>query len=588
MARLLSVNVGKPKDVAWHGRTVHTGIWKTPVAGPVTARRLNLDGDGQGDLAGHGGEQRAVLVYQADSLRYWRKFLGRDELDFGTFGENFTVDGLSDDEVCIGDRYRIGAEAEFEVTQPRVTCYRLGMRLEAPQMASWLVEHHRPGFYLRVITEGRVQAGDEIVRTRRGVHQLSVAETDALLYLPDRDREKLKAAIDIPALSPGWRQSFVELLEQPDAGAATPEVGVEPGAQSGWQGFRPLRVTRIVPESSTISSVYLESPDESPLPAAKPGQYLTLRVPEAGQPAPVRSYSLSCAPGSPFYRISVKREGLVSSYLHTKLRAGDSLEAAAPRGEFVLESGSDPVVLISAGVGITPVLAMLYQLAAEHAWQLVWWLHSSRNADQQPFTGEVNQLLESLPKAERRIFHTQAETEEGAEEADARAGIAEGRLGPEVLAGLGLPRRATAYICGPERFMTDMTKALVDLGIDPGHVRTELFGALAPINPGIASVAQTTPHAPPGEPGTGPLVTFARSGLTVPWNDGSPAATLLEFAEACDVPTRWACRSGVCHTCVTQVLSGTAVYRTQPLEPPPAGQLLICCARPDSELVLDM
>jgi ferredoxin-NADP reductase/MOSC domain-containing protein YiiM len=583
MARLLSVNVGKPKDFAWQGRTVYTGIWKSPVRGPVTARRLNLDGDGQGDLAGHGGEQRAVLVYQVDSLRYWQKFLGRDELEFGAFGENFTVEGLGDDEVCIGDRYRIGSEAEFEVTQPRVTCYRLGMRLEAPHMAAWLVEHHRPGFYLRVITEGRVKAGDEIVRTRRGRHRLSVADADALLYLPDRDRTKLAAAIEIPALSPGWRQSFVELLGQSDAGTAAPAVGVEPGSQPGWPGFRPLRVTKIVPESSTISSVYLASPDDRPLPAAKPGQYLTLRVPEAGQPAPVRSYSLSGTPGGAVYRISVKREGVVSDYLHTKLRPGDSLEAAAPRGEFVLEPGTDPVALISAGVGITPVLAMLHQLAAERAGQQIWWLHSSRNAEQQPFIGEVRQLLHSLPSASWRVFHTEPGAEDGAV-----AGFVHGRLGPEVLAGLGLPARATAYICGPERFMTDMTKALVDLRLDPGRVRTELFGALAPINPGVTATSRVAPHLPPGEPGTGPLVTFARSGLTVPWNDEPPSATLLELAESCDVPTRWACRSGVCHTCVTQVLSGNAVYQTEPLEPPAEGQLLICSARPDGEIVLDM
>lgn len=185
MATLLSVSVGMPKDVSWHGRAVHTGVWKSPVRGPRMVRRLNIDGDGQGDLAGHGGEMRAVLVYQLQSYQYWQKHLDRDGLAFGIFGENFTVDGLPDDEVCIGDRYRIG-EAEFEVTQPRVTCYRVGMRLGEPAMASLLVAHRRPGFYLRVLTEGHVQAGDEITLTRKGPEELSVADTDALLYLPDR------------------------------------------------------------------------------------------------------------------------------------------------------------------------------------------------------------------------------------------------------------------------------------------------------------------------------------------------------------------------------------------------------------------
>src|SRR3954464_7105240 len=200
---LLSVNVGLPQDVAWRGRTVHTGVWKRAVAGRRMVRRLNIDGDGQGDLAGHGGEQRAVLVYQVDSYRHWEEGFGLDHLEHGVFGENLTVDGLGDDEVCIGDRYRIGA-AELEVTQPRVTCFRVAMRLGEPRLPSLLVAHHRPGFYMRVLTEGRVAAGDEIVRTRRGPHALTVADVDALLYLPGHDPARLAAAVDIPALSPGW------------------------------------------------------------------------------------------------------------------------------------------------------------------------------------------------------------------------------------------------------------------------------------------------------------------------------------------------------------------------------------------------
>ena len=128
---LVSVNVGLPKDVGWQGKTVYTGIWKRSVAGPRMVRRLNVDGDGQGDLAGHGGEQRAVLVYQTQSYDYWRQYLGRDDFEHGQFGENFTVDGMGDHEVCIGDRYRIG-EAEFEVTQPRITFFRVGVDLLRP------------------------------------------------------------------------------------------------------------------------------------------------------------------------------------------------------------------------------------------------------------------------------------------------------------------------------------------------------------------------------------------------------------------------------------------------------------------------
>ena len=172
MARLVSVNIGLPRDITWRGKTVRTGIWKSPVPGRLIVRKLNIDGDGQGDLGGHGGVNRAVMVYQLDSYRYWERELSRTNFSYGQFGENFTVDGLPDVEVRIGDRYRIGT-ALFEVSQPRVTCYRVGIRMDEPQMAALLVAHHRPGFYFRVLEEGEVGAGDEIVKVADGPEQMS-------------------------------------------------------------------------------------------------------------------------------------------------------------------------------------------------------------------------------------------------------------------------------------------------------------------------------------------------------------------------------------------------------------------------------
>ncbi|MEV5834863.1 MOSC and FAD-binding oxidoreductase domain-containing protein [Nocardia sp. NPDC052112] len=565
MASLLSVNVGMPKDVAWQGRTVHTGIFKSPVSDSVLVRRLNIDGDGQGDLNGHGGEQRAVLVYQIDSIRYWQRFFGHSSFEFGQFGENFTVEGLSDQEVCIGDRYRIG-EAEFEVTQPRVTCFRVGMRLGVPTLAALLVAHHRPGFYFRVITEGRVRAGDGITRTRRGAHRMSVAAVDAMLYLPHRNPHDLKTALDIPALSPGWRQSFQELLAGETAARA---VAAEPS----WSGFRGMRVVDIVRESSTITSVYLAVAEGARPPSALPGQYITLRLTDAGDPAPVRSYSLSSAPGSDTYRISVKREGLASTYVHTRLRIGAIVEVAAPRGDFVLAAGAGPVLLVSGGVGVTPVLAMLHQLAAQRSDRDVWWLHTAHNSDQQAFADEAHRLLQSLPNAHEQVFHTAPAN-----------GVPPRRLTAETLATLGLPSGATAYVCGPERFMTAMCESLTALGIT--RIHTELFGTRTPINPGVTTVSSTPPHQPPGPSGTGPSVTFARSGLSTRWQ--RTAGSLLELAEACGVPTRWSCRTGVCHTCTTPLLAGATSYLPDPLEAPDNDEVLICCARPDGDIVLDL
>ncbi len=576
---VLSVNVGLPENHSWQGKTVFTGIWKHPVAGPVMARRLNIDGDGQGDKHGHGGEQRAVMVYQIDSYRYWERHFGRPGFGYGEFGENLTVDGLPDDEVCIGDRYRIG-EAEFEVTQPRVTCYRVGMRLGEPELPALLVSHHRPGFYMRVLTEGRIQAGDRIVKTRTGPHQLTVADTDALLYLPGRDAEKLRAAADIAALSPGWQQSFRELTESGSAGG-------QPGedAAPAWTGFRPLTVAEIRPESQDVSSFYLAPADGTPPPAGRPGQYLTVRLPGAATPAAVRSYSLSSPAGAGQYRISVKHEphGVASGYLCTAVKPGVVLDVAAPRGDFVLEAGTGPVLLIAAGIGVTPVLSMLHALASQESSRDIWWIYGARGPREHPLAEEAHALLASLPYAHQHIFYSQATAAERQQ-----AGAAAGRLSRDKLAGLAVPARgdATAYICGPASFTEDISNALSGLGMDPSRIRTELFGALSAINPGLTGQAREQPHPPPGPPGTGPLVTFARSGLAVPFPAGR--GSVLELAEACDVATRWSCRTGVCHTCVTPLLSGDITYNPEPLEPPAGGQVLICCSRPGADIVLDM
>jgi ferredoxin-NADP reductase/MOSC domain-containing protein YiiM len=577
---LLSVNVGLPKNVPWHDRTVYTGVWKHPVDGRSMVRRLNIDGDGQGDLNGHGGEQRAVLVYQLSSYRHWQQHFGRDDLSYGMFGENLTVDGLPDDEVCIGDRYRIG-DAEFEVTQPRVTCYRVGLRLSEPEMPALLVSHHRPGFYMRVITEGRIQAGDSIVQTRTGPGALSVADTDALLYLPGRDTGKLRVALQIPALSPGWQGSFRDLLraaEGPGAAGASTSP-----AEPAWAAFRKLRVARIVRETANVCSIYLTAADGSVLPGALPGQYLTLRLTAAQQPAPVRSYSLSSVPGAGGYRISVKQEphGSASSYLNHDLKPGALLDVAAPRGDFVLDDGTSPVLLISAGIGVTPVLSMLHQLADTRSERQIWWLYGARSPSEHPFAAEAHALLTGLPDARECLFYSAASAAERA-----RVHAANGRLTKEALDKLHLPPDAAAYVCGPASFMTDMRDALVKTGLNPASIRTELFGVLPATNPGLTKQARRPPHLPPGPAGTGPLVTFARSGITAPFGDDW--RSVLDLADACDVPTRWSCRTGVCHTCTTPLLSGDITYQPTPLELPADGQVLICCTQPSTDIVLDM
>ena len=583
--KLVSVNVGLPRDISWRGSTVHTGIWKQPVAGRQRVGRLNVQGDGQGDLGGHGGEQRAVMVYQLDSYRYWESQLHRTDFTYGQFGENFTVEGLSDEEVCIGDRYRIGS-ALFEVTQPRVTCYRVGIRMNEPNMPALLVSRHRPGFYFRVLEEGEVGAGDDITKVADGPEGVSVAAIDALLYLPGHPRDQLERSLRIPALSQGWKGSLQALLDQDVAGTqrmGNAGLSAAAGPAPAWTGFRPLRVAKVDRETANVMSFSFESSGGSPLPVALPGQFLVLRLrvnPEL--PPIVRSYSMSGEPGQ--YRVSVKREehGAGSTFLHDRVRVGDAIEVSAPRGSFTLRPGDGPVVLMSAGIGATPVLAMLHALAHAASPREVWWLYGARNRSEHPFAEESRGLLKALARS-RSYF---AYSRPGPEDRLGQDYDAAGHLSVAVLDQLKVPAQADFYLCGPSEFLSTFRAGLKAWGVTGDRIHSEVFGPGESLTPGIAATTPRAVHSPTGPPGSGPRVSFSRSGLTVPWD--AHFNSLLELAEACDISVKWACRTGVCHTCESGLIGGTVDYQPDPLEPPAEGNVLICCSQPRGEVELDL
>jgi ferredoxin-NADP reductase/MOSC domain-containing protein YiiM len=587
MARLLSVNVGLPRDIEWKGRTVHTGIWKDPVPGRCRIGPLTLAGDGQGDKAGHGGEQRAVFVYQIESYRHWQQQLNRTDFVHGQFGENFTIEGLSDDGVCIGDRYRIGS-ALFEVTQPRVTCYRVGIRLNEPRIAALLTSSGRPGFYFRVLEEGEVGAGDEIVKVGEATERMTVAEINALLYSPDHPRDRLQRALQIEALSPGWRWSFEALLQSQTTGPGSGNAGLAPAAAAHptAPGFRPLTVTVIDQESADVLSLTMQSPDGRALPTALPGQYVVLRLQRtAGSPPLFRSYSLSGPPSTERYRISVKIEpnGAAGTYLHEHVRVGDVVDVSSPRGSFVLQSGERPVVLLSAGIGATPVLAMLHALAAAGSTQQVLWIHAAPDGQHHPFAAEVHGLMRQLPHGRSYVCYSKP----GSHDKTGEDFDASGHLSAAVLDEVGVPREADVYLCGPTRFMAGMKEALATLGMPPERIHVELFNGSEPLTPGVVGGAARTPHLPKDDADSGPLVSFARSGIAAHWK-ASAYQSILELAEACDVPVRWSCRTGVCHNCESGLVSGVVVYGPEPLEKPADGNVLVCCSQPMRDVVIDL
>jgi ferredoxin-NADP reductase/MOSC domain-containing protein YiiM/ferredoxin len=551
------------------------------------ARRLNLEGDGQGDLAGHGGEHRAVMVYQLDSYHYWETHLQRHDFEYGQFGENLTVDGLADDEVCIGDRYRIGGSL-FEVTQPRVTCYRVGIRMNNPQMPALLVSHKRPGFYCRVIEEGEIGEGDEIVKIADGPGHVTVQEIDGLLYLPNHSLDQLQRALRIPSLSSGWKGSLEALVAAEENHGHTGNAGLAPSSapSPSWQGFRSLQVAAVERESVDVLSFVLELEDRSALPVPLPGQFLVFKLEPDKDSGPIlRSYSMSGPPGAGTYRVSVKLStGVGSRYFHQNIRVGNLLQVSAPRGGFTLAPGNNPLVLLSAGIGATPVLAMLHSLAASDKDSIreVWWCYGTRNGKEHTFAAETRALLNRIPHSHAFVAYSKPEdTDQQGQDYDAA-----GRLSFSSLQRLQVPKEADFYLCGPVAFLSDFRAELKSWGVPDSRIHFETFGAESSITPGIARTTSVSPHPPSGSVGSGPSVSFTRSGLTVPWD--SRYGSLLEFAEACDVPVRWSCRTGVCHMCECGLIDGKVDYAPKPLDWPGEGNVLICCTSPLTSIELDL
>jgi ferredoxin-NADP reductase/MOSC domain-containing protein YiiM/ferredoxin len=548
---------------------------------------LNLEGDGQGDLAGHGGEHRAVFVYQLDSYRHWQEQLKRHEFVYGQFGENFTVEGLADDTACIGDRYQIGS-ALFEITQPRVTCYRVGIRMNEPRMPALLTGGGRPGFYFRVLHEGDVGPGDEIVKVGEAKERLTVEEVNAILYSSSHPRDRLERALRIDALSSGWRSSFEALLRPSGATTSAGNAGLMPAAAAHpvAAGFQSVMVAAVDRETDDVVSLTLRDPEGHPLQTPLPGQYVVLRLRAGASVSPLfRSYSLSGPPSNERYRISVKLEpnGAAGTCLRA-FRVGDRLDISLPRGSFTLRDESRPVVLLSAGIGATPVLAMLYELAAAQSGRSVLWLYQTRNGQRHPFAAQVRRLIAGIPNGRRYVCYSRP----GPDDRIGEDFDNEGHFSGSVLATAGVSPDAIVYLCGPNRFMADMKEALSVLGVSHERIFVELFTGGESMMPGVVDEKTTRrPHSPEHDAGTGPVVSFARSGIMAHWN-AAAYGNLLELAEACDVPVRWSCRTGVCHNCESGLVSGDVAYDPEPLDAPAAGNLLVCCSRPIRDVVIDL
>jgi len=579
---LKSVNLSMPKDIVHNGKAITTGIFKEPAEGRVMLRRLNLDGDGQADLWGHGGTFRAVYVYSFENYDYWARELEREDFTIGQFGENFTVEGMLEDDIYVGDVFRVGG-ALVEVSQPRVPCYKLAIRMGIEGFQNRFLASGRIGFYFRVLEEGEVGAGDVIELVARDPQALTVRAVNNLLYFDKKNLNETAKALEIPALSHGWKGSFEDRLAKVEAPAKTGER------------YRSFVVDRKEPESETITSFYLMPEDGAPLPRFLPGQFLTFELTIPGQPKPVlRTYSLSDCANPDYYRVSIKREpapadrpdlapGLSSNYFHDQVAAGTKLRVGAPRGKFHLDPDSErPVVLLSAGVGLTPMISMMNAIAESGTGRPAWFIHGTRDGRDHALGAHVRRVAEAHQNIRAHIRYSQPE----AADIEGRDCDSQGRVDISLLKHLLPFDDYDFYLCGPTPFMKSLYCGLLSLDVSEKRIHYEFFGPASilkedakPIGPAEVPSAET-------ELAGGIQVTFARSGVTAGWD---PACeSILDLAEKQGLNPDYSCRSGICHTCMCMLVEGEVDYFEEPLDEPEPGRVLICCSRPKTDIVIEI
>ncbi len=579
--KLLSVNVCLPKEITVKERTVRTGIFKESVDRRVRVRTLNIDGDGQADLIGHGGEFRAVLVYTFENYRYWERKLDRTDFKFGQFGENFTVEGMLDDEIHAGDRFRIGT-ALFEVTQPRVPCYKLAIKMGIDGFYNRLLESGRPGFYFRVLEEGEVGARDPIEKVSEDPVGMSISQLSRLMYFDKDNLDGARESLRIKALSPGWRVTFEDRLAKARTAAGFKER------------LETFVVDRKVPEADDITSFYLVPLDGEPLSPFLPGQFLPLKLDIPAQYKPIlRTYSLSDSPSRDYYRLTIKREpppprrpdaypGVSSNYFHDQVELGSKVTAKPPRGRFFLDpAGETPVVLLSGGIGLTPLVSMLNAIVDAGSSRPIWFIHGTRNKRVHAFREYVRRVAEAHSNVYTHIRYSRPSPDDvlGRDYDD------QGHVDAELLKDLLPKNDYDFYLCGPTPFMESLFEGLLLWGVPEFRIHYEFFGPASLLKE-RAKVATPTQVAVASQCCEEIEVAFSKSGVKANWNPSYES--ILDLAEAHGLSPDYSCRSGICHTCMCRLEQGEVEYMLEPLEPPDEGSVLICCSKPKTNVVVDV
>lgn len=576
MPVVTAVSTAMPQTVEIHGRPMLTSIVRSPHPGPLMFEATGPVGNRTAVHTEH------VLATVAENYDYWTAQLGIERAAWppSFWGENLTLSGLDENTLRVGDRLKIGASAEFEVTSPRIPCQKLSWRLGQPDsFLRTLTDTGRTGFYLRVLKPGAIAAGDGVTLESPFPENIIVGDLSRLLNDFTADVTVLRRALNTPGLGHQASSMLRHRLTQMTDGARC-KLG-------RWPGWRTFVVQATAQETAGVRSIILRPADGEGLAEYQAGQFLTVRLRFGDDDTITRVWSVSdYDEGGGTYRLTVRRtpQGRGSAHVHERLEVGDSLELRTPAGAFALDRSTVfRVTLISAGIGVTPLLSMLKAHARREDPSPLLWVHVTRNGDSHIFREEAEKALASHANFRSHIVYTQprAADQRGIDyDAGGRPDAARWvRLLGETYGcspfgrNIELPSQAGLfYICGPDAFERSTREALLAFGVDPGAIHAERFGRVAGTEVSVPSC----------------VVRFARSGKTAVW-ESHLDLSLLEFAELQGFAPPSGCRTGICRSCETGILDGAVSYNPRPTAPLEPGRVLLCCARPNcATLDLDL
>jgi MOSC domain-containing protein YiiM/ferredoxin-NADP reductase len=561
--KVVSLNVGEPRLVTYRGTSFRTGIFKESTARPLALKKLNFAGDGQADLSAHGGIDKAVYCYPIEHYDFWCREIGRPTLPLGQFGENITTAGVFEAELRIGDVLQIGT-AVVQVSEPRIPCYKLVMRMEAgSDFAVRFLAANRTGFYCRVLVEGVVKAADALTLLERDAASPTVSEVVAATQFVDRDPAGLRRVRRARGISVKWQSRVRRMID----------AEVRRRMETTAPRRAAFAVDEVARGTTDVVSIWLRRVDGGPLLPALPGQYVTI----VWADGMTRTYSLSAVDADRRYRITVKlvRDaggalGRASARI-AKLKAGDGLDVERPRGNFHPDVDDDtPLVLAAAGIGVTPIMAML-ESVTRHGRRNVFAAFGMRRADEHPLLDELKALV-----AERQLLSIMlAYSRHDGACVPGLPAPKPGRLSAADLLPHAAAPLAEVFLCGPGEFIRQMHDGLVERGVNTQCIRYEAFGP-STLLPARAVAA---------DPDATFTVHFTRSDVQAVWSPTS--GTLLNLAEAAGVSPAFGCRSGACGLCRTALGEGRVTY-VEPIDEPDAGYVYPCCAIPEADCRLDL